>query len=219
MAFFGLFKTAEVREAELKSRVRLGTNRINQFVRQLTTQSKQYSRLARKSFDLGDTAQFREMGVRFLKCLDAINRWQRYQIKLNAMELQRNEVRTTKEFLQSMNSLTSSILEGVSTDEIANVARDMELAESKCEELEQNLKVSMEDHLGFVCDSDEVFDPPSLESEAVGSSAAELKTLQLESGSTWKNQPESTNDSVAESESKDIQFWKAIHGIREAIRA
>lgn len=210
MAFFGLFKSSKVRDAELKTRVRQASNRIDQFIRQLKLQSNRYNGLAKRSFELGDMDQFRDMGIRYLKCLDAMNRWQRYQVRLSAMELQKNEVRTTREFLQGMNALTSSILTGVDTAEVAKVAQDMDLAESRCDELEAALASALDEQVGGVWEAQEEPDrqTPLLSNDRSSENAAPLqdsKQLSTQSRRSSETDP-------------DKQYWSALDSIRQSIQ-
>ena len=210
MAFFGLFKSNSTREAELKLRVRQAAAKIEQFIRQLKSQAKQYENLARKAFNLGDEIHLREMGMRYFKCLNTVNHWQRYQVKLNAMELQRNEVKTTKEFLTGMNSLTSSILNGVNPEEIAKVANDMERAQFKCEELEQTLAIAMNDHAGIASDVDQF-------GESIQFEFAEDSKLE----SPESNRPKIkavADDKQNDSQPTETEFWKAIEGLRLSLK-
>jgi len=143
MVFFRILKSKAERDFELKSKLRQANNKIDHHVRKLVNQAVRYKELCERAFSLHDHEQFADLAKRYHQVLAAYNRWQRYQLKLNAMELQRDEVRATEEFLSGIGALTQSILQGVSPAEVQRVAKDIELAEHKCQELEQ----SMTDHM------------------------------------------------------------------------
>ena len=145
MAFFGLFKSRQERDAELRTRVRQGTMRIHKFVTRLSKQADEYSALARRAFDLDDQPQFRQLAAGYLQCRETINRWERYMVKLKALELRKNEAEATSEFLSSMNALTSAILNGVKPEDVSTLSSEMELALQRSEELDDALADAMDD--------------------------------------------------------------------------
>ncbi|MBL8814087.1 MAG: hypothetical protein JNM43_28220 [Planctomycetaceae bacterium] len=150
MAFFGLFRSREERDAELRTRVRQGTMRIQKFVNQLRRQAETYASLARRAFDLDDQEQFRQLAAGYLQSLETINRWERYMVKLKALELRRHETEATREFLTSMNALTSSILNGVRPEDVAALNMDMEAATQRSEELSEALADAMDESITHV---------------------------------------------------------------------
>lgn len=150
MGFFGILKSKAERDFELKSRLRQANNKIEHHVRKLELQCSRYLDFARRAFDLQDAVQFADLAKRYYQTLASRNRWQRYQLKLNSMELQRDEVRATEEFLSGIGALTQAILHGVEPKEVQRVARDIEMAESKCQELDQAMTENMFEVLGPV---------------------------------------------------------------------
>ncbi len=145
MKFFGLFKSRQERDAELKTRVRQGTMRIQKFVNQLSKQSDNYASLARRAYDLDDLEQFRQLACGYLQCCETINRWERYMVKLKALELRRHEAEATQEFLSSMNSLTSAILNGVKPEDVMLLSTEMDAAIQRSEDLDDALAIAMDD--------------------------------------------------------------------------
>ena len=154
MALFRFFLSREQREAELKQRVRQGTLRIGRFVQKLQKQADDYASLARRAWELDDQSQFRLLISGYLKCLDTINRWERYVVRLKALELQRGESDATREFLSSMNALTSSILTGVRPEDVALLGSEMEAAITRSEELSEALSETMEQATDVIASSD-----------------------------------------------------------------
>jgi hypothetical protein len=147
MAFLQILKSKAERDFELKSKIRQANNKIEAHVRKLVLQCQKYLFLARRAFDLRDQQQFAELALRYHQAISARNRWQRYQLKLDALELQRDEVRATEEFLTGIGALTQAILRGIRPDDVQRLAQDIELAENKRQEIEQALDTHMQDVL------------------------------------------------------------------------
>lgn len=193
MAFFGLFKSRQQREAELKTRVRQGTIRIQKFVSQLSKQAETYATLARLAYDLDDQQQFRQLASGYLHSLETINRWERSMVKLKALELRRHESEATREFLSSMNTLTSSILNGVKPEDVSALMADLDAAIERSDELSEALADVLEDSVAHVDRTDNL--QPEFLAKAVGSPEKRMESL----GRT------ALGDT-----SRDQEFWRAI---------
>ena len=144
MAFFGLFKSRDERELEVQLKFRQGKSRISRFVHQSQKAADRYWHLAKQAFKLGDQEQFRQLAASYLRTRESINRWERYLVKLDALELRRNEVSSTGEFLKSIEAMTGSILRGAKPEDITRMQMDLEKAMAKTETLEQTLDIAME---------------------------------------------------------------------------
>lgn len=144
MTFFGLFKSKAERDREAKIKFRQGKNRIQRFLQQAQQSAENYWRLAKQAYHLDDQDQFRQLAVNYLRCRESINRWERYLVKMDSLEMRRNEVEATGDFLRSMNALTGTILRGASPESIARMQLDVEKALTKSEEQEEMLSVAME---------------------------------------------------------------------------
>jgi hypothetical protein len=140
MTFFRIFKGKAERDFELKSKLRQAYNKIDLHVRKLDVQRQKYLGLARRAHSLRDLAQFEDFAQRYHHTLTVIQRWQKYQLKLNALEIQRDEVRASEEFLSGIGALTQSILQGVKPDEVHRIVHDIEMAEERCAQLEQTME-------------------------------------------------------------------------------
>lgn len=144
MVFFGLFKSRAERDREAKIKFRQGKARIQRFLQQAQQAGDNYWRLAKQAYQLGDQEQFKQLGANYLRIRESINRWERYIVKLDSLEMLRNEVEATGEFLKSMNALTGTILRGASPAEIARMQVDVEKALEKSEAQEEMLNLAME---------------------------------------------------------------------------
>ena len=137
--FFGFFKSRAERNFELKGLVRQGSMKIHNFMARLSKQAEEYSVLARRAFNLDDQQQFRQLASGYLQCRETINRWERYLIRLKALELQKMEAEATRDFLSSMNGLVAAILNGVKPQDVVQLQAEMEKAEMHSEQLADSL--------------------------------------------------------------------------------
>jgi hypothetical protein len=194
MALFGLFRSRAERDAELKARVRQGTLKINRFVQQLTRQADEYAALARRAWELDDEEQFRVLAGGYLKCLETVNRWERYVVRLKALELRRGESEATREFLSSMNALTASILNGVRPEQVAMLGTEMEAAIVRSEELSESLATTIDGAADVVSSGD------------LRDTAALLKLVPPGNPGAVKSPGQRTRT--------DAEFWAAVEGQR-----
>ena len=139
-----LFQKKSVREMESKLRFRRGKARIQKYVQEARRSAERYRQLASDAYRLGDTEQFRLIGSHYLRLRHTITRWERFLVKLEALELRRNEVSATKDFLVSIDALTTSINRGASVEEISRMQGEIEQAIEKSRAQEEMLDVAME---------------------------------------------------------------------------
>lgn len=144
MALFGLLKTVQQRELESKVRFRQGRHRIQKFIQQLQKNADQYYSLARQAYCLGDDGQFRQLAGGYVQKRESVTRWERYLLKLDTLEMRRGEVEATSDFLGSMNSLTRSILNGASIEDINRMQADLAQAIEMSEAQEEVLSMVMD---------------------------------------------------------------------------
>ena len=144
MAFFGLFQTREQRENRAKIRFRQGKSRIQRFLGQARQSAERYWQLAKQAQKLGDTEQVRQLAANFFRARDNITRWERFLLKMDALEMRRTEVEATGEFLKGMNALSSSILAAASPEEIAKMQADVERAVLVAEQQQEAMTLTMD---------------------------------------------------------------------------
>jgi division protein CdvB (Snf7/Vps24/ESCRT-III family) len=129
-------------EAHLK--FRQGRSRIVRFVQQARKAADRYWELARQAYRLGDHEQFRQLAASYLRTREGINRWERYLVRMDTLELRRNEMLATTEFLHSVEAMTQSILRGTDPQEIARMQAELERAVHRTEAVQESLELAME---------------------------------------------------------------------------
>ena len=89
MFSLNLFKSRETREMEARLRLRRGKSRIQRFVQQSRRSADKYWELSRQSYQLGDREQFQQLAGHYLQARNSINRWERFLVKLESLEMRR----------------------------------------------------------------------------------------------------------------------------------
>ncbi len=118
MSLMNFFKSKSTQELEARIRFRRSKGRVQKYVQESKQASDRYWRLACDAYRLGDSEQFKMIGAHYLRLQQSIMRWQRFLVKLEALELRRNEVGASREFLEGLGELTSAINQGASAKEI-----------------------------------------------------------------------------------------------------
>lgn len=144
MPLFGLFKSKSEREMEAQLKLRQGKSRINRFIQQSRKAGDRYWQLARQAYKLGDQEQFKHLAAAYLRTRESINRWERHLVKLDTLEMRRNEVAATGDFLKSIEAMTASIMRGAKPEDIQKMQMGLEKAVQNTDALEQMLDVTME---------------------------------------------------------------------------
>ncbi|NQV24745.1 MAG: hypothetical protein HQ518_10280 [Rhodopirellula sp.] len=184
MAFFGLFQSTEDRELDSKLRFRQAKLRIQKFLQQCERNADQYYGLAKQAYKLGDDEQFRQLTGGYLQSQQTQKRWKQYLLKLNTLDMRRNEVAATSDFLSGMNELTGSILRGASTEDIRRMQLDLSKAIEKSSMQEEMLSLVM-DATSTQLDGTDMLDDSALAQLTAGLDATANRNGQLKS----QNQP------------------------------
>jgi hypothetical protein len=163
-----LFKSKQQRELEAKMRIRQGMKRIQRFVKDCTKKQKQYWELGKRALRLGDREQFQQLAAAFLRMRENANRWERYLLQLETLNVRRDEVAATGEFMKSVSAMTNSILKGASPDQVASMQAKIEQAVAKSEALEEVLSMAME------ASADDVFGTDELDDEKLEQLASQM---------------------------------------------
>lgn len=140
----GLFKSKQQRELEAKVQIRQGVARIQRFIRNAKKVERRYWDLGKQALRIGDREQFRQLAGALMRTREHINRWERYLIQLETLNIRRDEVAATGDFIKSVSAMTNSILRGASPQQVAQMQAKMEQAVAKSEALEEVLSVAME---------------------------------------------------------------------------
>ena len=139
-----LFKSKQQRELEAKMQVRQGMKRIQRFVNSAKKTQQRYWHLGKQALRLGDREQFEQLAGALIRAREDANRWERYLLQLETLNVRRDEVAATGDFIRSISAMTGSILRGATPEQVVGMQAKMEQALAKSEALEEVLSVAME---------------------------------------------------------------------------
>jgi len=152
----GLFKSKQQRELEAKVQIRQGMARIQRFVRSARKTQQRYWDLGKQALRLGDREQFEQLAAAWMRNRELANRWERYLLQLETLNVRRDEVGATGDFIKSVSAMTNSILRGATPEQVAGMQAKMEQAVARAEALEEVLSVAMETSAGAVFGMEEL---------------------------------------------------------------
>ena len=140
----GLFKSKQQRDLEATMQIRQGMKRIQRFVNNAKKVQKRYWGLAKQALRLGDREQFEQLASALMRAREHANRWERYLLQVETLNVRREEVAATGDFIRSVSAMTNSILRGATPEQVAGMQAKMEQAVVKAAALEEVLSVAME---------------------------------------------------------------------------
>lgn len=139
-----LFLSRRERREREKIRFRQTQNNLRRRVDQLKNAADRYWNLAQKAHALQSREQFTQLGEHYLRLINAINRWSCMLLKLEAIELRRDEVVATTEFMEGLDSVNKVIMQGAGPEEVAKMRTAIELSMERSRATEIELDEFME---------------------------------------------------------------------------
>ncbi len=126
MSLMNFFKSKSTQELEARIRFRRSKGRVQKYVQESKQASDRYWRLACDAYRLGDSEQFK-MIWRSLSATATIHHALAEVFgQIRSLELRRNEVGASREFLEGLGELTSAINQGASAKEILRMQGEIE---------------------------------------------------------------------------------------------
>ncbi len=189
------------REIERDLEARRGKMQIQRHIKKQRDMSKKLWELGKRALALDDTRQFEQIGKQYLWTLQDVKRWERYLLTFEAIEARRDQVKSTSEFMRSVQAMSKSMLANAKPADIAKMQRDLEMGLARAQNLEQTFDYLMEmtDETVFAMDTAE---------------DTELATSLQELGKTMNQEGES---SVA-SEELDPRIAEGLKKIEEEMK-
>ncbi|MFV2068501.1 MAG: Snf7 family protein [Pirellulales bacterium] len=176
----GLFKSKRQRELEAEIQVRQSKSKIERFIRNAKKVQQRYWKLGKQALRLGDREQFEQLASALMRARDQANHWERYLLQMETLNIRREEVAATGEFIKGISAVTSSILRGANPDQIAAMQVKMEQALVKTDALQEVLSVAME------TSADSVFGSGELDEGGLDELASQMGSeAEAEEGATY----------------------------------
>lgn len=132
------------KEIEREIKFKQGLSKVRSYVQQCNQSQKKYWELGKRSLKLGDRQQFDNIAKAYLRTIDMANRWERYLVAMETTSLQRDQVKATGAFAQSMKALSESMMAGANPDEVTKMQIELERALTKAQTLDQTLSAIMD---------------------------------------------------------------------------
>jgi len=156
---------------EIKGQVRFkqGLSKVRSYVQKCNQVQKRYWELGKRALKLGDRQQFENIARAYLRTGDMITRWERYLVAMETVSIQRDQVKSTGEFIESMKALSESMMVGARPEDITKMQVELERALSRAETLDETLAAVMD------TTSDAIFSAEGLSEESLQQIEAAMK--------------------------------------------
>lgn len=139
-----LERRRQEKEIQREVKFKQGLSKVRAYVEKCNQAQKRYWELGKRSLKLGDRKQFENITKAYLRTGEMANRWERYLVAMETVGLQRDQVKATGMFAQSMKALSDSIMAGARPEDITKMQMELERALAKAETLDETLSAIMD---------------------------------------------------------------------------
>lgn len=139
-----LDRRRQEKEIQREVKFKQGLSKVRAYVEKCNQAQKRYWELGKRSLKLGDRKQFENITKAYLRTGEMANRWERYLVAMETVGLQRDQVKATGMFAQSMKALSDSIMAGARPEDITKMQMELERALAKAETLDETLSAIMD---------------------------------------------------------------------------
>lgn len=157
------------KEIQREVRFKQGLSKVRAYVQKCQQAQKRYWELGKRALKLGDRQQFENIVKAYLRTGEMANRWERYLVAMETVSIQRDQVKATGVFAQSMRALSDSMMAGAKPQDIAKMQMELERALTKAETLDETLGAIMD------ATSDTIFSAEGLSEESLREVEAAMK--------------------------------------------
>lgn len=131
-------------EYERDFQVRQGKKRIQRYIDQQKQTEQKLWALGKQALKLGDDAQFQMIGKQIIWAQNDVNRWQRYLLSLETLEVRRDQARMTGDFMQSLKAMSESLLVGINSESLVDIEKNIDAGLTRVKDLEERMDMFME---------------------------------------------------------------------------
>jgi hypothetical protein len=158
-AFFE--RRRQTKDIEREVKFKQGLSKVRSYVQKCNQAQKRYWELGKRALKLGDRQQFENIAKAYLRTGEMANRWERYLVAMETVSLQRDQVKATGVFAQSMKALSDSMMAGAKPEDITKMQMELEQALTRAETLDETLSAIMD------TTSDTIFSAEGLSEESL----------------------------------------------------
>jgi len=137
-------KRKERKEFERQVQARQGRARIKRHITRQRQMLDKLREMMRRALLLKDERQFRALAKQYLWTQQDIRRWERNLLAFDSLQARRDQVKATREFLESMQAMSKSILVNADPAELAQMEQDLQMALARAQTMEDVLDAMME---------------------------------------------------------------------------
>ena len=208
----------ERKEFERQVQARQGRARIKRHITRQRQMLGKLREMMRRALLLKDERQFRALAKQYLWTQQDIRRWERNLLAFDSLQARRDQVKATREFLESMQAMSKSILVNADPAELAQMEQDLQMALARAQTMEEVLDAMMEavDESVFTFEEMEEHDL----SQAMEALAQDLIEEMRREEPTTETEAAPPPVSVTETSSPiDRQIDELIRRVEEELRA
>ena len=174
------------KEIEREVKYKQGLSKVRTYVQKCNQAQKRYWELGKRSLKLGDRQQFENIAKAYLRTIEMANRWERYLVAMETISLQRDQVKATGAFAESLKSLSDSMMAGAKPEDVVKMQTELERALVKAETLDETLSAIMDST------SDTIFSGEGLSEESLRDVEAAM------SGEAVRDESAATDDQISQ---------------------
>jgi len=134
----------QTKEIQREVKFKQGLSRVRNYVQKCQQAQTKYWELGKRALSLGDQQQFENVARAYLRTGEAANRWQRYLLAMETVSIQRDQVKVTGDFAQSMSAVSASMMAGAKPEDITKVQMELESALTRAQTLDETLAAVMD---------------------------------------------------------------------------
>lgn len=160
------------KEIEREVRFKQGLSKVRSYMQKCNQAQKRYWELGKRALKLGDRQQFEHIVRAYLQTGEMANRWERYLVAMETVSIQRDQVKATGAFTQSMKALSDSMMAGAKPKDLAKMQMELERALTRAETLDETLSAIMDATSDTIFSGEQLSEESLREVEAAMSSEA-----------------------------------------------
>ena len=178
MPILGLGKSKEEKEIERSIQAKQGRKTIQRYVKKQKDMLPKLWGMAKEALRLEDDGQFKQVILQYWWTQQQITRWERYVLTYDMVEARRDQARSTREFLGSLQAMGQSMMANAEPKDMVQMQKDLQMGLARAEAMEERLNIIMETADDYVYDvegmDEGVFDEikQAMQKEAAGEAGA-----------------------------------------------
>ncbi len=134
----------ERKDFERQVQARQGRARMKRHITRQRQMLGKLREMMRRALLLKDDRQFRTLAKQYIWTQLDIRRWERNLLAFDSLEARRDQVKATRQFLESMQAMSKSILANADPAELARMEQDLQMALTRAQTMEQFLDTMMD---------------------------------------------------------------------------